>query len=275
MKKYYEKLCSRDDFNCIVMSSIAGWVSSPLFALYSATKAAVSRFVESVNIELEKKGMDNRILDVSPGSLPGTKFNNGENNISLLKDIVNDIFENMNSKQCLHIPDFEKTYKQVIERYKTDSHLFGLESYEYKVNSGRINNSPQLKIGYLSGTFDLFHIGHLNLIRKAKEYCDYLIVGVHKDASHKGKTAYIPYEERVQILKGVKYVDEVIQAKPEDMDVYDDIKFNYLFVDSDYKGSERFRKYENYFKDKNVEITYFPYTKGISSTQIREKLNRC
>ena len=79
----------------------------------------------------------------------------------------------------------------------------------------------------------------------------------------------------MQILKGVKYADEVIQAKPEDMDVYDDIKLNYLFVDSDYKGSERFRKYENYFKDKNVEITYFPYTKGISSTQIREKLNRC
>ncbi len=273
IKKYYKKLCGAKNFNCVVMSSISAWVSSPLFSLYGATKAALSRFIESVNIELEKKETNNRILDVSPGSLPGTRFNNGENNISLLTDIVNNVFQKMNDNETLYIPNFNETYKDVIKRYRQNPHVFGLESYEYKKNSGRINNHPQIKIGYLSGTFDLFHIGHLNLLKKAKDYCDYLVVGVHKDASHKGKTTYIPYEERVQILNGIKYVDKVIQSKPEDMDVYTDIKFNYLFVGSDYKGSKRFEKYETFFKDKDVEIVYFPYTKGTSSTQLREKLS--
>lgn len=269
VREYYNKLLSKDSFNCAVMGSIAGLVSSPLFALYGATKAAVCSFIESINIELEKQGTSNRVLNISPGSIRGTKFNGGENDLSLLEDLSDTIIEKMNNKEELYIPDYEKTYKRVIENHLTNPHKFGMESYDYKINSGRINNSPQIKVGYLSGTFDLFHIGHLNLLRRAKEYCDYLIVGVHKDASHKGKTTFIPYEERVEIVQSIKYVDRVIQSKPEDTDVYNEIKYDYLFVGSDYKGTDRFNRYEEFFKGTNVKIIYFPYTKGTSSTQLR------
>ncbi len=135
--------------------------------------------------------------------------------------------------------------------------------------------NPQVRIGYLSGTFDLFHIGHLNLLRRAKEYCDYLVVGIHKDASHKGKEAFIPYDERCDIVRNIKYVDKVIQSLPEDDEVYRQgiVKYDYLFVGSDYKGTERFNRYEAYFADKNVSIVYFPYTKGTSSTRLRDALD--
>ena len=109
-------------------------------------------------------------------------------------------------------------------------------------------------------------------MRRAKEHCDYLVVGIHKDASHKGKDAFIPFDERVDIVRNIKYVDEVIQSEPEDSDVYTKgiVKYDYLFVGSDYKGTERFNRYEAYFADKGVEIIYFPYTQGTSSTQLRD-----
>lgn len=127
-------------------------------------------------------------------------------------------------------------------------------------------------IGYLSGTFDLFHIGHLNMLRKAKEQCDYLIVGVHKDASHKGKETFIPFEERKEIVGSCKYVDEAVESCKEDSDAWNLYKYDKLFVGSDYKGTERFLKYEEFFKDKRVEIVYFPYTQGTSSTQLRKRI---
>ena len=129
-------------------------------------------------------------------------------------------------------------------------------------------------IGYLSGTFDLFHIGHLNLLRRAKEQCDYLIVGVHRDGSWKGKETFIPYEERTEIIKAIRYVDEVCESLVEDSDAWNLYHFDKLFVGSDYQGSERFKQYEQFFKDKNVEIVYFPYTKGTSSTQLRDRLSK-
>ncbi|MCD7712675.1 MAG: adenylyltransferase/cytidyltransferase family protein [Firmicutes bacterium] len=116
----------------------------------------------------------------------------------------------------------------------------------------------------------MFHVGHLNLLKRAKQHCDYLIVGVHPSAAHKGKETFIPFEERMQIVGAVKYVDKVIPSMPEDMDVWDSYHYDRLFVGSDYKGSERFNRYEEYFKDKGVEIIYFPYTQGTSSTQIRK-----
>ena len=128
-------------------------------------------------------------------------------------------------------------------------------------------------VGYLSGTFDLFHIGHLNLIRRAKEQCDHLIVGVHKSGSWKGKSSFIPYEERLAIIGSVRYVDQAVEAFTEDTDAYEVYKFDRLFVGSDYKGTERFEEYEEYFKDKGVEIIYFPYTQGTSSTQLRSRLS--
>lgn len=267
---FYDRIKGEKPFYCGVMGSIAGLVSSPAFSVYAASKAAVCRFTESVNAELEKSGTKNRILNVSPGSVKGTKFSGGENDPSLTEELADSITEKLKNRETLFIPDYETTYKSVIERYRNAPREYGLSSYDYKKNAGRILNQKQVKIGYLSGTFDLFHIGHLNLIRRAKRQCDYLIVGVHPDASHKGKETFIPFEERLEIVRACKYVDKAVQSCPEDSDAWDLWHYDKLFVGSDYKGTERFAKYEEYFKDKNVEIVYLPYTQSTNSTQIRK-----
>ncbi len=271
---YFPRMKQKEPFRCAVMGSIAGLISSPLFATYGATKAAVCKGIESLNIELEMAGTDNRILNVSPGSIKGTKFNGGDNDLSQTEALAQAIIKQMELKHTLFIPQYEEVFKGVLERYHDDPRKFGLDSYQYKLSSGRTCSKPQLKIGYLSGTFDLFHIGHLNLLRRAKAYCDYLVVGVHKDASHKGKSTFISFEERCEIVKSIKYVDKVIPSEREDCDVYlkGIVKYDYLFVGSDYKGTERFNRYEQIFADKGVEIVYFPYTQGTSSSQLREAL---
>jgi glycerol-3-phosphate cytidylyltransferase len=273
IRYFYRKLRSNSVFYCAVVSSIAGVVSSPLFSLYSATKAAVFRFLESINIELEKENTKNRILNVCPGVLMGTSFYGDATDFSTLEYLSHTILEKLKSRDTLLIPQFDDVYHAVINRYIDDAHQFGLDSYDYKINSGRINPNSPITIGYLSGTFDLFHIGHLNLLRRAKEYCDYLVVGVHRDASHKNKNVFIQFEERCEIIKNIKYVNQVIESKHEDVDMYEDIKYNFLFVGSDYKGTIRFERYEKYFEDKDVSIIYFPYTQGISSTKLREILD--
>lgn len=269
---FYDRVNSADDFYCGFMGSIAGWCSSPLFSVYAASKAAICRFAESVNIELEASGKNNRILDVSPGSIKGTRFNGGENQPELTEQLAGQIVENMLARQTRFIPDFDSVYSRVLNDYHNDPHGYGIHSYNYKMDSGRVSNEKNVRIGYLSGTFDLFHVGHLNLLRRAKSQCDYLIVGVHPDASHKGKQTFIPFEERMQVVGGVKYVDKVVPSCREDSDAWDLWHYTKLFVGSDYKGTERFLRYEEYFADKGVEIVYFPYTQGTSSTQIRQTI---
>lgn len=274
IRKFYERVKSSDTFYCGVMGSISGLVSSPMFSVYAASKAAICRFVESINIELEEAGVKNRILNVSPGSLKGTRFNGGMNNLEEIENVAKDVIEQLFSFSGIYIPEYNLTYKNVIERYHKDAHEFGISSYQYKKSSGRVLNEERVKIGYLSGTFDLFHIGHLNLLKRAKEQCDYLIVGVHPSGAHKGKETFIPFDERVEILKSIKYVDRVVESCPEDCDAWDLWRYNRLFVGSDYKGTERFNRYEEYFKDKNVEIVYFPYTQSTSSTQLRKAVEK-
>lgn len=271
IKKFYKYIKSNKDFKCLVMVSIAGHVASPFFSVYGAAKAGLASFIENCNIELRKGGFNNRILDCSPGSIKGTSFNGGDENITSLKPFANDIINRMNNKEELFIPDYEEVYKDVLCRYSDNPKEFGSQSYEYKVNSGRISDKPQLVVGYLSGTFDLFHIGHLNLLKRAKNYCDYLVVGVHESGAWKGKETFIPFHERCAIVESVKYVDRVIKSLDEDSDVWELIHYNKLFVGSDYKGSERFNKYEKILQGK-AEIIYFPYTSSTSSSELRESL---
>ena len=271
IKKYYHLIKSKNTFYTVIMGSIAGHISSPYFSVYGAAKSGLCRFIENINIELEASGINNRILDVSPGSLKGTAFNGGENNLSLVDDVASEVIEKMYAQETIYIPQYEEIYKDVIERYQTDPNKFGQDSYSYKEDSGRISDKPQVVVGYLSGTFDLFHIGHLNLLRRAKEQCDYLVVGVHNSGAWKGKETFIPFEERCEILRSIKFVDKVVESPDEDSDAWDLFHYHKLFVGSDYKGTERFRRYEEMFKDK-VEIVYFPYTKGTSSTQLRNAI---
>ena len=131
-------------------------------------------------------------------------------------------------------------------------------------------------VGYTTGVFDMFHIGHLNILRKAKEKCDYLIVGVSTDelcSSYKGKLPIIPFEERKAIVEAIKYVDEVRPQEDRDkFAAWQRIGFDIMFVGDDWKGKPLFAELEKRFLDVGVTIEYFPYTQGTSSTILREKI---
>ena len=139
IKHFYEKLLSKDNFYCGVMVSIAGFMSSPFFSLYGATKAALKIFIESINVELTKTGTSNRILNVSPGSIKGTSFNNGKTDLGQTVALAHEIVDHMVAKDDLFIPQFNEVFKEVLERYHTDFRAEGIHSYEYKEKSGRMN----------------------------------------------------------------------------------------------------------------------------------------
>lgn len=136
--KFYDKLEGADDFYCGVMVSIAGFMSSPFFAVYGATKAALKIFIESVNVELKKGGSTNRILNVSPGSLKGTSFTAGKTDLSVTAPIANEIIKHLEAKDDLFIPQYDEVFKDVLERYHKDFRAEGEHSYDYKIKSGRI-----------------------------------------------------------------------------------------------------------------------------------------
>jgi glycerol-3-phosphate cytidylyltransferase len=140
-----------------------------------------------------------------------------------------------------------------------------------------LNMYEPIIVGYTTGVYDLFHIGHLNLLRKAKEQCDYLIVGVSTDelVSYKHKHAVIPFEERKQIVASVRYVDEVVtQENMDKKEAWNKYRFNVMFVGDDWKGSDKWGKIEEELNAVGVEVVYFPYTKGTSSTLINETLHK-
>lgn len=130
-------------------------------------------------------------------------------------------------------------------------------------------------IGYTAGVFDLFHIGHLNLLKNCKGMCDYLVVGVTVDdlVTYKGKRAMIPFEDRIEIVRSIKYVDAAIpQSDMDKLSVCKKIGASILFVGDDWYGTEKWKQYEEEFSKNGIKIIYFPYTKGISSTQIAKAL---
>lgn len=135
---FYDKISSNDDFFCGVMVSIAGFMSSPFFSVYGASKAALKIFIESVNVELEKSGTTNRILNVSPGSIKGTGFNNGKTDLGQISNLAKDIVKNLYGKNDLFIPQYDEIFKNVLARYQADFREEGRHSYDYKVNSKRI-----------------------------------------------------------------------------------------------------------------------------------------
>ena len=133
------------------------------------------------------------------------------------------------------------------------------------------------KVGYTTGVFDMFHIGHLNIIKRAKEQCDYLIVGVSTDElvqEYKNKKPIIPFYERCEIVKALEYVDKVVAQENRDKFwAWKKLNFDVMFVGDDWKGKSLFVEIEEEFKKVGVDIVYFPYTKDTSSTILREKLN--
>ena len=132
------------------------------------------------------------------------------------------------------------------------------------------------KIGYTTGVFDLFHIGHLNILKRAKEQCDYLIVGVSTDevvSSYKNKKPVIPFEERCEIVSAIRYVDEVVpQTSMDKMEAYHKYKFDALFHGNDWQGSDMYNKIISEFKAVGVDVVFLPYTNGISSTDIKKAI---
>ena len=133
-----------------------------------------------------------------------------------------------------------------------------------------------MTIGYTTGVYDLFHIGHLNLLKNAKGMCDKLIVGVTVDelVSYKGKQAMIPFEDRIEIVRSIKYVDAAVpQYDMDKLTACKKLGAQLLFVGDDWYGTEKWQQYENEFAQAGIKIVYFPYTKGISSTRINETLH--
>jgi glycerol-3-phosphate cytidylyltransferase len=134
------------------------------------------------------------------------------------------------------------------------------------------------QVGYTTGVFDMFHIGHLNILRRAKEQCEFLIVGVSTDdvvKGYKNKIPIVPFEERILIVDSIKYVDKTVpQTSMDKYAAWENLKYDVIFHGDDLKGTEKWNEYERQFAAAGVDIVYLPYTLGTSSTQLREVLDK-
>ena len=134
-----------------------------------------------------------------------------------------------------------------------------------------------MTIGYTAGVFDLFHIGHLNLLKNAKGMCDKLVVGVTTDdlVTYKGKKAMIPFEDRLEIVRSIKYVDAVVpQSDMDKVAMCKKLDASVLFVGDDWYDTNKWKEYEKQCAQSNIKVVYFPYTKGVSSTLISKALTQ-
>lgn len=135
--------------------------------------------------------------------------------------------------------------------------------------------AKKYKIGYTSGVYDMFHIGHLNILRRAKEKCETLVVGVSTDEcvqSYKHKTPVIPYEQRVAIVKSIRYVDKVVpQDTMDKMQMWEKVHFDVMFHGDEWRGSELYNKYETELAKVGATIEYLSHTEGVSSTILRSE----
>lgn len=134
------------------------------------------------------------------------------------------------------------------------------------------------KVGYTTGVYDMFHIGHLNVLRNAKEQCDYLIVGVSTDElvkSYKHKIPVIPFEERIAIVEAIKYVDQVVaQTSMDKFEAWEQLHFNAIFHGDDWKGSDMYNEIEKKLNAVGVDMVFLPHTQGTSSTMLQGVLQK-
>ena len=132
------------------------------------------------------------------------------------------------------------------------------------------------KVGYTTGVFDMFHVGHLNILKKAKEQCEYLIVGVSTDenvVTYKHKKPVIPYEQRKAIVEAIRYVDKVVpQTNMDKLEAWKELKFDALFHGSDWKGSDMYNDIEQKLKEVGCDMVFLPHTEGVSSSGLKDKI---
>jgi len=141
-----------------------------------------------------------------------------------------------------------------------------------------MGNFMAVRIGYAPGAYDLFHVGHLNILRHAKAQCDYLVAGVVSDevlAITKGRAPVIPLAERMEIVKHIAFVDEVYaEVTASKLDSWNDLRFNRIFKGDDWRGTPKGDQLEQDFNAIGVEVVYFPYTMHTSSTMLRRVLSQ-
>lgn len=139
-----------------------------------------------------------------------------------------------------------------------------------------MEENKMYEVGFIQGVFDMFHVGHLNLLKRAKEQCKTLVVGVNSDTlvqDYKNKTPIIPFDERCRIVESIKYVDKVVEMNDRDKKLAaQKYNFDVIFMGDDWKGTDFYNQKEKELKEIGVDIVYFPYTKGTSSTILREKI---
>ena len=133
-----------------------------------------------------------------------------------------------------------------------------------------------MRVGYTTGVFDLFHIGHLNIIKRARENCDFLIVGVSTDEfvlEYKGYKPVVPYGERFEIIESLRYVDRVVEQREMDkLNAWQRLRFNVHFHGSDWKDTVEYRRLDEKFREVGVEQVFFPYTPGTSTTELKSRI---
>ena len=196
--------------------------------------------------------------------MPGNHMYDKNDLFSFVQDVIDD--------NDLHEADRKKIFSEV--HNICDNYCLKIENEINKICKKEVQNMKKYKIGYTQGTFDLFHIGHLNLINNAKKYCDYLIVGVNSDElvmQYKNKKTNINENDRATIVGAIKGVDKVVITKTLDkMAVHKSINFDAIFIGDDWKGNDRWKKTEEELANINVDVVFLPHTDGISTTMLTQ-----
>lgn len=173
----------------------------------------------------------------------------------------------------------EQEKEAVIKRYEDTSNWIEEVQSTSRVDAGKsMRGIEHPIIGYTAGVFDMFHIGHLNILKNAKQLCDFLIVAVSTDEVveiNKHKKPIIPFADRIKIVEAIRYVDKVVPQTSYSIEgkkqAAIDNHIHYMFVGDDWKGTDKWKAIENTLAEVGVEVIYLPHTDGISSTMLREK----